>query len=394
MFESLDLKPADAILKLIAELKSDTRENTVDLGVGVYRNAAGDTPVLRAVKKAEQYLVDHQTSKAYLGSRGNVEFCDAIESQVFATDATTDQRLFTLQTPGGSGALRVAAGLILRANPDARMWVSDPTWNNHVPLLGGAGVQLKPYPYYDSDANSLHFEAMLEAFSNIPTGDIVLLHGCCHNPTGMDLSQEQWAQLADIIDERSLVPFVDIAYQGFAEGLEEDAQAVRMLHNRVPEMIVASSCSKNFGLYRERVGTLSLLSKNAEANAIVASQALNVVRTMYSVPPDHGGAIVAKILHDSTLRDEWLGELTEMRERLQAMRKVLTAELEDKAPNHDFSHIVRANGMFCYLGVSPQQVHRLKQEFGVYLVESGRINVCGITEQNAAYIAESVAKVL
>jgi aspartate/tyrosine/aromatic aminotransferase len=394
LFESLERKPPDAILKLIAEPANDPRDKKIDLGVGVYRDAAGNTPVFRAVKQAEQRLLDTQTSKSYLGSRGAADFCDAVQALVFGEAARDNDRVMTLQTPGGSGALRIAAGVILRANAETTLWVSDPTWNNHVPLLAGAGVKLAVYPYYDTALNALRFDAMIDVLKKVPAGDIVLLHGCCHNPTGMDLSIGQWDEVADVIVDRGLVPFIDIAYQGFAEGLDEDAYSVRSMLDRVPEMIVAASCSKNFGLYRERVGSLSFVSASADASEIVSSHALNIVRTLYSLPPDHGGAAVTMILNDEDLRNDWLDELSNMRQRMKEMRKLLVAGLGRTAPGRDFSQIERAHGMFCYLGVSPEQVAQLKKDYGVYLVDSGRINICGITSDNVDYLAESIASVL
>lgn len=394
LFETLEPKPADAILKLIAEHRDDPRAEKVDLGVGVYRDADGNTPILKTVKKAEHWLVGSQSSKAYLGSRGDVAFCDAIEKLMFGEDAVDDERLSTLQSPGGSGALRVAAELILRANPDATMWVSDPTWNNHVPLLGEAGLTLRPYPYYDTEANDIRFDAMMAALGDARAGELVLLHGCCHNPTGMDLSRSQWDQVADLVVEKELVPFIDFAYQGFGNGFEDDGYGLRLMYARAPELIVTQSCSKNFGLYRDRVGALSFLSRDAETAKAVDSQALLVVRTMYSVPPDHGAAVVAHILNDDALRADWLEELASMRSRLKRTRQLLVEELQRAAPSRDFTHIERTTGMFCYLGLSPEQVARLKQERGVYLVGSSRINVCGITEDNVGYLAESIASVL
>lgn len=393
MFELLERKPPDAILKLIAEYGQDPRDNKVDLGVGVYRDANGNTPVFGAVKKAERHLLDSQTSKSYLGSRGAAEFCDAIQSLVLGDSAARDVRVSTLQTPGGSGALRVAAGVIMRARPDMTVWVSDPTWNNHVPLLGGAGLKLEAYAYYDTDNNTLRFDAMLDVLQEVPPGDIVLLHGCCHNPTGMDLDAAQWDTVCDIIARRGLVPFIDIAYQGFAVGIDEDAYGVRRMLEIVPEMIVAASCSKNFGLYRDRVGSLTFLSANADAAEIVNSQALNIVRTMYSLPPDHGAAAVTTILGDSALRKEWLDELASMRGRMQEMRHLLAGKLKSTTPVRDFSHIERGNGLFGYLGVTPAQVAALKKDFGVYMVDTGRINVCGITHANVDYLADSIAAV-
>ena len=296
-----------------------------------------------------------------------------------------------MQSPGGSGALRVAAELILRADPNATIWVSDPTWNNHVPLLGGAGLNLRPYPYYDTQANRLLFDEMMEALEGAEPGELLLLHGCCHNPTGMDLSREQWQALAELVEARGLVPFIDLAYQGFAEGIDEDAYGVQLMYQRAPELVVTQSCSKNFGLYRDRAGALSFVAADPAIAKTVDSQALSVVRTMYSVPPDHGAAVVARILNDEELSAEWLDELAVMRARLVDMRRRLVEELRKAAPGHDFSHIERTTGMFCYLGVSAEQVARLKEERGVYLVDSGRINVCGITPGNVRSLAESVA---
>ena len=394
MFETLGELPADAILKIIAEYKNDPRDNKVDLGVGVYRNERGDTPIPTAVKKAERYLVDHQETKAYLGSAGDESFNVAMQRLTLGERWDDSDRLSTLQTPGGSGSLRIAAGLLLRARPDATVWVSDPTWNNHVPLLGGAGLKLEAYPYYDAQTNRLRFEELMATLRKIPGGDVVLFHGCCHNPTGADPSPEQWREIAAVVADRGLLPFIDIAYQGLANGLEEDRLAIELMSAQAEEMIVSSSCSKNFALYRDRVGTLSLMSKDAGVSAVVRSQALQIVRTMYSVPPDHGAALVSHILRNDELRAEWLDELGVMRERLRSVRLMLVNALKERAPAHDFSHITAANGMFSFLGVSAEQVQRLKTESGIYMVSSGRINVAGITSENVEYLADSIAKVL
>jgi len=394
LFETLEPKPADTILKLIGEHLNDPRPEKVDLGVGVYRDASGNTPILNCVKNAEQWLVTNQASKAYLGSRGDVVFCDAIQKLVFGDAGSDDGRIATIQSPGGSGALRVAAELALRANPNARVWVSDPTWNNHVPLLGEAGIELRAYPYYDADTNGIRFEAMLAALEESVEGDLLLLHGCCHNPTGLDLSREQWHQVADLVESRKLIPFVDFAYQGFGDGIDDDAYGVRLMYERLPEMIVTHSCSKNFGLYRDRVGAMSFVARDEKTAQVVDSQAQFIVRTMYSLPPDHGAAVVSRILHDDDSRAEWLAELEGMRQRLKGMRSALVAALKIAAPGHDFAHVERTTGMFCYLGVSPEQVARLVKERGIYLVDSSRINVCGITEGNVEYLADSIASVL
>lgn len=385
--------PADAILGLIAEHREDPRANKIDLGVGVYRNAAGDTPVLDSVKKAEHRLLDTQTSKSYIGTAGDPAFNAAMQAMTFA-DSAPDDRLVTIQTPGGSGSLRVAAGLLLRACADTTVWVTEPTWANHVPLLGGAGLQLKPFPYYDAKRHVIEIDAMLDALRTAPKNDVVLLHACCHNPSGLDPTEDEWLAIADIIVERELVPFVDSAYQGFARNIDDDSFIIRHLAARVPEMIVSNSCSKNFGLYRDRVGTISLLSADAAISGVMSSQINNYVRTLYSVPPDHGAAVVSMILNDDALRAEWLTELNAMRDRLNDMRVLLHSELQQKAPDHDFSHLVRANGMFCFLGISADQVARMKQDFGIYMVNSSRINVAGITPENVSHLSDAIAEVV
>ncbi len=393
MFESLQPASADVILGLIAEHRDDPRPEKIDLGVGVYRNTAGETPILDVVKKAEHRLVGTQTSKAYIGTAGDPEFNAAMQELAFA-DAVANDRLGTIQTPGGSGSLRVAAGLLLRAREDAAVWVSEPTWNNHVPLLGGAGLTLKPYAYYDAESHSIRFDEMLSTLRAAPKGDVVLLHACCHNPSGLDPSQDQWREIADVVVERELLPFIDMAYQGFAQDLDADAFAVRHMATMVPEMIVSTSCSKNFGLYRDRVGTLAMLSPDEKNRDVVFSQANSFVRTMYSVPPDHGAAVVRIILNDDDLRAQWVDELGGMRERLSGMGALLHEALKEKAPGHDFSHLVQSNGMFCFLGITPEQVDKLKRDFGVYMVASSRINVAGITPGNVDYLATSIAAVL
>lgn len=393
MFQSLQPLPADAILGLIAEHREDPRSQKIDLGVGVYRNAEGETPVLDAVKQAEQRVLDAQVTKAYLGTAGDPGFNTAMQALTFGSSETAE-RVRTLQAPGGSGSLRVAASLILRARPDAALWVGDPTWANHVPLLGGAGLTLKTHPYYDTERHVIRLDAMLDALRSVPKGDMVLLHACCHNPSGLDPTDEQWREIAQVLVERDLVPFIDMAYQGFAKDLDEDAFVIRHLAAQVPEMIVCSSCSKNFGLYRDRVGALSIMAEDATVADTVFSQVNNVVRTIYSMPPDHGAAVVRTILEDDTLRATWTAELAEMRERLTKMRRLLHDALRDKAPDHDFSHLARATGMFCFLGVTSAEVERLKREFGIYMVDSSRINVAGITPENVEYLADSIAAVL
>jgi aspartate/tyrosine/aromatic aminotransferase len=386
--------PQDAILKVIAEYQSDTRAEKIDLGVGVYRDTSGNTPILSSVKKAEQHLVDTQRTKSYLGSSGADAFNQLIQRLTFGDEAGQSDRITTLQTPGGSGSLRVSAGVILRANKDVAIWTGEPTWANHIPLLGSAGIEMKSYPYYDAESKRIRFDDMVQALTQIPSGDIVLLHGCCHNPTGMDLNEEQWREVTEVVKSRDLLPFIDIAYQGFANGLVEDSFGVRHMFESVPEMIVASSCSKNFALYRDRVGSLSFVAKDKAASANIRSQANNIVRTMYSMPPDHGASVVSHILQDEALRTEWEGELADMRDRLKFMRAALGAAMREKAPDHDFSHFEKGNGMFSFVGITPEQVEQLKTDAAVYMVGSSRINIAGITAENVDYLTSSIAAVL
>jgi aspartate/tyrosine/aromatic aminotransferase len=393
LFQTLESLPPDAILGLIAEHKADPRDNKIDLGVGVYMTPAGKTPVLDVVKEAEQYLVETQDTKAYVGTAGDPSFNSAMQKLTFG-DAAVDERLVTIEGPGGSGCLRVAAGLIMRSKPDAKVWVGDPTWANHIPLLGGAGLALNTHPYYDIDKNVIRIDELLEALRGANKGDIALVHACCHNPTGMDPTEDQWRQIAEVIVERELIPFIDMAYQGFANDLHQDAFIVRHLAEQVPELIVSNSCSKNFGLYRERVGSLSVLCENQATRDIVRSNLDNIVRTIYSMPPDHGAAIVSRILNNDELDARWQAEVGEMRRRMREMRALLQTALAEKAPDHDFSHLTRAAGMFTFLGISKEQVATLKKDYAIYMVGSSRINVAGITEDNVEYLAASIATVL
>jgi len=393
LFETLQPAKPDAILGLITEHRNDPRPEKIDLGVGVFRTAEGETPVLDVVKQAEQRLVDTQSTKAYIGTAGDPDFNAAMQALTFADSADGD-RLATIQTPGGSGGLRVAAGLLLRARPEARVWASDPTWANHFPLLGGAGLALDTYPYYDTEKHVIHIDRMLDTLRGLERGELVLLHACCHNPSGLDPTPEEWQAIADVVVERELVPFVDMAYQGFATSIRADAHPVQLLAGRVPEMLVVNSCSKNFGLYRDRVGTLSVLAPDRTRRDTILSQLNNIVRTIYSVPPDHGAVVVATILNDAELQVAWRLEVASMRARLREMRVLLNDALLKRVPDRDFSHLVRANGMFCFLGITPEQVAHLKKEFGVYMVDSSRINIAGITARNVGYLADAIAATL
>jgi aspartate/tyrosine/aromatic aminotransferase len=395
VFETLEKLQPDPILGLIAAYNGDPRPAKVDLGAGVFRTEAGQTPVMRAVKAAEKTLLDTQTSKTYTGSEGDAQYNAAIQALIFGADheCIRDGRVWTIDAPGGSGALRVAAWLLLRAEKSKRVWVSDPTWANHIPLLGSAGLELKTYPYYDVATRGINFDAMLDALNAVPEGDTVLLHASCHNPTGADLSHKQWRAIADVLERRHLLPFLDMAYQGFAGTVDEDVVIVRELAARFPEMILASSCSKNFGLYRDRVGALSVVARSADEAAASWSQAVNIVRRIYSVPPNHGAAVVATILDDSPLRAVWIDELDGMRARLNANRDALADALAAGPAERDFSHLKRGYGMFSILGLSPAEVARIRDEYAVYMVGSSRINIAGVTQANLAYLADAIAAV-
>ena len=396
MLETLKALQPDPILGLMAAYRQDDNAHKVDLGVGVYKDEVGHTPIMTSVVKAEVLHRTAETSKTYVGPSGDAEFNQQLQSLIFGTDsiAQQDHRVRTVQTPGGCGALRVAAELINRARPGAAIWVSDPTWANHVPLLGDAGLEIKTYPYYDAARQGLKFDAMCDALGNINRGDLVLLHGCCHNPCGVDLNPPQWDTVAAITLQRGFTPFVDLAYLGLGVGLTEDAYGVRKLAATVPELIVASSCSKNFGLYRERVGALSVVSPSVAEADVVYGQVQNVARGIYSMPPNYGAALVGRILADPTLRKEWDAELTDMRDRLNILRAQLAKKFSARLGTSRFDFIPQQRGMFSFLGLNKAQVQRLKQENSIYMVDSSRINVAGINQQNIDYFCDAVCAVL
>jgi len=396
MFQSLQALPADPILGLMASYRADSNPKKIDLGIGVYKNEAGDTPVMTAVKKAEGMILDSQTTKSYVGPTGDAGY-NAIVAELllgkFLNDSLGKRRV-TVQSPGGCGGLRLAAEFIKSANPDATVWVSNPTWANHVPLLGSAGLKIAEYPYYDYDSHSVKFDAMIECLSKIDSGDIVLLHGCCHNPCGADLNQEQWQQVRDVALKQGFTVFIDLAYQGLGDGLEEDVYGTRLLAESLPELIVVSSCSKNFGLYRERTGAMTLICDSDTAAAVAITQIAGAARAMYSMPPDHGAATVQLILSNDALRTEWDAELTEMRDRINGLRAQFVKQIQSIGIEQDFSFIEREKGMFSFLGVNVDQVQTLVNDYSIYLVNSSRINVAGINDSNIEYLSNSLAAVL
>ena len=392
MLETLSKAEPDKILSLIALYRDDPRHGKVDLGVGVYKDAAGATPIMRAVREAEKRLYASQTTKSYLGMAGDLAFNRAV-SQLALGDAAPAERVSAVQTPGGSGALRVLGELLHAANPAAAVWLPDPSWSNHEQLLGRAGLRLARYPYVDA-SGALQFEAMREALRQAPRGDVVLLHGCCHNPTGVDLSATQWRATGELLRERELLPLVDLAYQGFGDGLAEDAAGLRGLLTQVPELVVAASCSKNFSVYRDRVGAAIVVARNAAQSETAYSQLMAVARTLYSMPPDHGAAAVSMALSDPELRADWEAELTAMRERMQSLRRGLAEALRKATNSARFDFLAEGKGMFSLLGVSLEQVERLRHESAVYMVDDSRINVAGLREEGLDELARKIAAVL
>jgi len=396
MFASLKAQPTDPILGLLAKYREDTNPKKIDLGVGVYKNEAGETTVLNCVKKAEQHRTDTETSKVYIGPTGSMLFNDEMSKLIFGQDhkVLTESRARTVSTPGGTGALRVAAEFIKTCKPGATIWVSNPTWANHTGLFQAAGLTVKTYPYYDYENKSLDFDGMLAALKQVSSDDAVLLHACCHNPSGMDLSREQWQQVADVAKSVGFMPVVDMAYQGFGQGLDDDAYGLRLMAESVNEMVVCSSCSKNFGLYRERIGACTIIGATSLEADIAYSVVLSVVRVIYSMPPAHGAALVETILSSDELRNEWYAELAEMRDRINGNRQLIVDKLVENGVTRDFSFITRQAGMFSFLGITPEQVQRLQDEFSIYMVGSSRMSIAGIANSNVDYLAQSIAKVL
>lgn len=396
MLESLEKMAADPILGLTVAYNQDTNPNKVDLGAGVYKDADGNTPVFAAVKKAELIWQQEETTKAYIAQPGFDDFNAQIIPHIFGKShvAIKDHRLASVMAPGGSGALRVGAEMLNRAEPGATLWVSSPTWGNHIPLLGRAGLNIKEYPYYNADTHGLRFEEMMDTLKQANSNDIVLLHGCCHNPTGVDLSREQWDNVAELAKELGFLPFIDTAYHGLGEGLDEDVYGLRLMAESVDEMLVVYSCSKNFGLYRDRIGAAVVMGKNQEAAEASTSHITNIAREMYSLPPSHGGAIVKTILKDPDLYKIWKKELDEMREHINGLRVEFADMLAEKGSSTDFSFIKNQFGMFSFLGLSKEQIQRLRDEYSIYMVGSSRANVAGISPKNIDYLTDAIISVL
>lgn len=386
--------PGDPILGLLDAFRADPNPAKLDLGVGVYKDAQGLTPIPRAVKRAEQHLVEHETTKSYVGGHGDALFAARLGELVLGSDSPllAGQRADASQTPGGTGALRLAAEFVARCLPGRGLWVSDPTWPIHETLFAAAGLKVAHYPYVGAD-NHLNVEGMLAALEHVPHGDVVLLHACCHNPSGFDLAYNDWQKVLDVVRRRELLPLIDFAYQGFGDGLEEDARAVRLFAERLPEVLITSSCSKNFGLYRDRVGALIVCAASAEQLGKVRSQLALIARNLWSTPPAHGAEVVATILGDVELKQLWLDELNVMRTRIAALRLGLVEALRPHGLAERFAHIAIQRGMFSYTGLTPEQVRRLREEHSVYLVGSGRANIAGIDARRLDDLAQAMAAV-
>ncbi len=396
MFDRLEIAPPDPILGLEEAFKRDPNLAKISLSAGVYKDANGKTPIFRAVKRAEEMILRDETSKSYLGIDGAPEYAAAVQTLIFGKDhpVLTDGTVVTAHTPGGTGGLRVAADFVKKANPGARVWLSQPTWPNHANIFRAAGLGVGTYPYLNAATNGLAFDEMLATLSTLPPGDVVVLHGSCHNPTGIDPTPAQWARIADLVEERQLLPLVDFAYQGLAKGFEEDAAGVLTLHRAGREMLIASSFSKNFGLYNERVGAVTLVAGSPAAAQTALSHIKACIRSNYSNPPAHGAKIVTTILQSPGLRADWQAEVAAMRQRIWAMRRRFVTELAARGVQRDFSFIERQQGMFSFTGLTKEQVRRLRENYSIYIVDSGRINVAGMTEANMPILCEAIAEVL
>ena len=396
MLERLNAVAPDPILGIIAAHAADTNPKKIDLGIGVYKDEDGNTPILECVKTAERLLEQSETSKTYLGPPGVKGFNSAMSSLIFGdeTAAMQENRVRTIQTPGGTGGLRVGADLINAANPGGTIWVSDPTWANHNAVFSAPGLEVKAYPYFDKESSSLRFDDMMAALAQRGPGEVVLFHACCHNPCGVSPCPEQWVAISDLAAERGFTTMVDMAYLGFEKGLEEDALAVRLFAEKCPELIVASSCSKNFAVYRERTGALSVVCKSKQKADDVVTVINSLTRKNYSMPPTHGPGIVDIILHSDELTALWHEEVAGMRNRINGLRTTLVEKIEAAGIEKDFSFLQRQSGMFSFLGLTVEQVRRLREEFSIYTVDSARVNIASFNAGNMDYFVGALKKVL
>ena len=389
MLDKLETRPPDKIIKLIQEFKNDPRDRKLDLGVGVYRDAQGITPIMRAVKAAERTLWDTETTKAYTGMAGDPGYLNAMTDLVLA-GTVPQERLAAVHTPGGTGAVRQALELVKTVSPKATIWISSPSWPNHLSMAKHLGFPAKEYRYFDAETRGVDFEGMLSDLRKAEPGDAIVLHGCCHNPTGANLDLRQWRAVAEVVMERSAVPLVDLAYQGFGEGLDEDAAGVRLLAEMCPELLIASSCSKNFGIYRERTGVLIAAASDAGTRDVTQANLAHLNRQNFSFPPDHGARLVSMVLGDEALRSDWMAELAEIRSSVGGLRAQLVKELRDRSGSDRFAFIGVHSGMFSLLGATPDQVAFMRAEKGIYMVGDSRVNIAGLNEASVPVLAAAM----
>ena len=389
MFETLKPQPADKILALMQMYREDPREQKIDLGVGVYKNAEGVTPVMRAIKAAEHKLWEEETTKAYTGLAGDPGYSDVMIKLILAGSVDRGN-IAAAATPGGTGAVRQAFELIKMANPKARVFVSDPTWPNHISILKYVGIETVTYRYFDRETRGVNFDGMIEDLKDAEKGDVVLLHGCCHNPTGANLNTTQWQEVIDLLNARGLIPMIDIAYQGFGDGLEEDAAGVRMVAAQTPECLIAASCSKNFGIYRERTGLLMAVSQDGSAQALNQGTLAFLNRQNFSFPPDHGARLVTMILNDDALRADWASELEDVRLGMLGLRQQLADELQRLSGSDRFGFIAQHRGMFSLLGTTPELVDKMRVDNGIYMVGDSRMNIAGLNKTTVPLLAKAI----
>lgn len=393
MLECLSPATPDPILSLSIDFKNDTRPEKMDLGIGIYKDSQGNTPIMQAVKTAQLCLANEQTTKSYVGLAGNESFNRVITDLLLSEKSDANQRSATVQTPGASGALRMLADLIYLAKPTSKIWISAPSYVNHQPIMEAAGLDIRFYPYFDTKNKQVDANAMLDTLAKVGSDDVVLLHGCCHNPTGADMAFEHWQAITELAQKKGFTPFVDMAYQGLGSGLEQDARGIRFLADSVEEMIVATSCSKNFGLYRERTGAAIVIGKHLKNATIAKQRILQLARSTYTMPPDHGASIVEMILSSESLSAQWREELNGMRNRIINVRQCLTAALSTRFGDSRYDFIEGHQGMFSMLGLSLAQIARLKSEFGIYIVGDSRVNIAGIKESDLDYLADALVAV-
>ena len=396
LFAAVELAPRDPILGLTEAFNADTRSNKVNLGVGVYYDDNGKIPLLGAVREAEKVRLEGAPARGYLPIEGVPAYNAAVQKLLFGSDSPllADGRVATFEALGGTGGLKIGADFLKRLQPGAKVWISDPSWENHRALFEAAGFQVNNYPYYDAASHGVNIDALLACLNSLPANDIVVLHACCHNPTGVDLDDAQWARILTVVRDRGLIAFLDCAYQGFGDGIEADASALRLFGASGLSFFVSSSFSKSFSLYGERVGALSVVTAERDETARVISQVKRVIRTNYSNPPTHGASVVAAVLATPALRQQWETELAGMRERIREMRTSLVAKLQSRGVARDFSFVARQRGMFSYSGLTAAQVERLRAEYGIYAVSTGRICLAALNSRNIDYVADAMAAVL